>query len=146
MQDIPEKPNENLVTIATKVASMFNFKLETSLIDNIFRVPTQTENKPKNIIIKFLSKLERDRFLSAAKVARKNPANERGFKLDGVSSRFFVNEHLSPQTKLLLKQAKEKAKIKSFKFVWVQNGNILARKAENTKIFLIAKPEDLNAM
>ena len=146
LQDISEKPGENLVSIVTQVADLFKFKLNTSMIDNIFRVPTQLEHKPKNIIIKFLSKLDRDRFLLAAKIARKELGSGQGFKLDGVTNRFYVNEHLPPHTKTLLKQAKEKAKNKNFKFVWVQNGNVLVRKAENTKIIFIAKPEDLNAL
>ena len=125
---------------------MFNFELETPMIDNIFRVPTQVENKPKNIIIKFLSKLNQDTYLASAKAARKNLGDKQGFKLDGVSNRFFVNEHLSPQTKLLLKQTREKTKSKNYKFVWIQNGNVLVRQAENSKIICIAKADDLNAL
>lgn len=146
LQDIPEKSNENLVTIAGNVAKMLNFKLECFMLDTIYRVPTQAENKPKNIIIKFRSKLDRDRLLSAAKAARKQLGNKPGFKLDGVSDRFFINEHLPPQTKLLLKQAREKSKNKGFKFVWVQNGNVLIRKTEHSKIVSISCLEDLNAI
>lgn len=93
LQNIPEKSDENLVAIAGKVANMLNFKLESAMVDNIYRVPTQVENKPKNIIIKFLSKPDRDRLLSAAKVVRKQLGNKPGFKLDDVSDRFFINEH-----------------------------------------------------
>lgn len=146
LQDIPETPNENLMDIANKVAIMLNFNLNTAMIDNIFRVPSQVENKAKNIIIKFLSKLERDRFLSAANVARKGLQGKSGFNIGGVSNKFFINEHISPQTKLLFKEVREKAKTNNIKFVWVQNGNVLVRRSENTKIIAISRTDDLNTV
>lgn len=146
IQDVPEKPNENLISVVTNIASMFNYKLEINMIDNIFRVPTQIEDKPKNIIIRFLSKLCRDKFLTTVKLARKDLGTNQGFKLDGISNRFYINEHLPPQTKLLLKQAREKARSKNYKFVWIQNGNVLVRKEEKSKIISIARAEELNAL
>ncbi|KAG5872684.1 hypothetical protein JTB14_003041 [Gonioctena quinquepunctata] len=73
--------------------------LDPDPIDTAFKVPSRAENKPKNIVVKFKFKQSRDYFLTAAKVARKDANNQRGFNLDGISNRFFINEHLPPKTK-----------------------------------------------
>lgn len=144
IQDIPEKPDENLLKIATDIGNMFNHRLEMATVDNVFRVPTQVAGKPKNIIIRFLSKIQRDRFLAAAKTVKRSLRAGEGLSLAGISNRFYINEHLAPQTKLLLKQAKESAKIKNYKFVWIQNGSVLMRKEERSKIIPISRREDLS--
>lgn len=146
IQDIPEKANENLISVITNIGNFINFEVNPAMLDTVFRVPTVVDKKPKNIVIKFLSKHDRDGFLNAAKTARKNPQNKYGFNLSGVSNKFYINEHLAPQTKLLLKQTREKAKEKNFKFTWVQNGNVLVRQTENSKIIQITEVSDLRKM
>lgn len=143
IQDIPEKADENLISLIAKIGNSINFEVKPAKIDTVFRVPTLVEKKPKNIVIKFLSKCDRDGFLIAAKTARKIPGNKYGFNLTGVSDKFYINEHLAPQTKLLLKQTREKAKERNFKFTWVQNGNVLVRQTEKSKIIQITDVSDL---
>ncbi|KAG5877989.1 hypothetical protein JTB14_032220 [Gonioctena quinquepunctata] len=115
--EVPEKNNENLVDVVTKIGRFLNMSLDPDSIDTAFRVPSRAENKPKNIVVKFKFKQSLDYFLTAAKVARKDPHNQRGFNLDGISNRFFINEHLPPKTKMLLKQIREEAKNKNYRFV-----------------------------
>ena len=57
IQDVNGKPNENLLTVVDGISKFLNFQIQTYLIETVFRVPTQSENKPKNIIIKSLSKI-----------------------------------------------------------------------------------------
>ena len=104
------------------------------------------KKQTKNIIIKFLSKIHRYGFLNAAKFAKKIEENRQGFKIPGILERCFVNEHLPPQTKLLLKQTRQKALTNHYKFVWVQNGNVLVRKAENSNIIHISSMDDLGKL
>ena len=63
IQNIPEKAKENLKDLAKDIGGVINFQLDESMIDTIFRVPSQVESKPKNIVIRFISKINRDHFL-----------------------------------------------------------------------------------
>ncbi|KAL3266659.1 hypothetical protein HHI36_010822 [Cryptolaemus montrouzieri] len=67
-----------------------------------------------------------------------------GFKIDGVSDRLFINEHLTPMNKILYKNARVAAEQNQFKCVWVQSGNILVRKDDTTKILQISSEQNLN--
>ena len=146
LQDIPEKNNENLINVVQKIGDHLRFRVDSSMLDTVFRVPSRSENKPKNIIIKFMSTINRDGFLAAAKALKSQPGNQKGLKIEGISAKFYINEHLAPQTKLLLKQAREQAKTKNIRFVWAQNGNVLARKSEDSKITQINNLDDLDQL
>ena len=47
IQDVNEKPNENLLTVVDGISKFLNFQIQTNLIETVFRVPTYFENKPK---------------------------------------------------------------------------------------------------
>lgn len=146
IHDIPEKSNENLSEVISKIGAFLGCPLDKNAIDSVFRVQTLNPNKPKNIVVKFTSKTSRDLFLTNAKHMRRNEKFNRGFKLEGLAEKFFINEHLSSATKVLLKETKETAKRNSYKFVWVQNGNILVRKNEASKLIQISKSKDLDQL
>ncbi|KAG5878051.1 hypothetical protein JTB14_021204 [Gonioctena quinquepunctata] len=82
IHEVPEKNYENLVDVVTKIGRFLNMSLDPDSIDTAFRVPSRAENKPKNIVVKFKFERSRDYFSTAAKVARKDPNNQRGFNLD----------------------------------------------------------------
>ena len=50
IQDVPDRPNENLLSVLTDIGKFLSFNVQSNLIDTVFRVPTQTENKAKNIV------------------------------------------------------------------------------------------------
>ncbi|KAG5869442.1 hypothetical protein JTB14_025169 [Gonioctena quinquepunctata] len=66
IHEVPEKNNENLVDVVTKIGRFLNISLDPDSIDTAFRVPSRAENKPKNIVVKFKFKQSRDYFLTAA--------------------------------------------------------------------------------
>nr|CAI5851169.1 unnamed protein product [Callosobruchus analis] len=109
-------------------------------------LPGPTENKPKNIIGRFVSKLDRDRFLVLAKKKRKTEGNRNGFKINGVSTRCFISEHRSTQAKHLYELPRDICKQKGVKCVWIQNGNIMTRKSETSRILQITTQEDLKKL
>ncbi|XP_044760852.1 uncharacterized protein LOC123318296 [Coccinella septempunctata] len=92
--DIPETKNENLNSIVGRIGEYVGIVVDPSAVSSVVRVPTKIMDKPKNIVVKFVSKLKRDELLSAIKVKRNNEGKN-GFKIDGLSNRFFVNEHLT---------------------------------------------------
>lgn len=147
IQDVPEKANENLFNIIELIGNYFTYPINKNCIDYITRVPTRIENKPKNIIIKFTSKLFRDGFLAATKAKRTALNNASpGFKENGVSDKLYINDHLTNSNKMLLKEVRETAKTKHYKFVWVQNANILVRKTDSSKILHIASKDDIKKL
>lgn len=65
--NVPEKRGENLLMLTEKLGSLINYPITNKDIISIHRVPhAQKEiTRPKNIIIKFSSKIFRDNVLSA---------------------------------------------------------------------------------
>lgn len=141
--DIPEKKNENLIEIVRKVGEFVGVVVEPSAISSVSRVPTKIINKPKNIVATFISKAKRDEMLSAVKVKRNQLERKDGFRLDELSNRFYVNEHLTIRNKIVFKAARVMAREKGFKFVWTQNGNVLMRKNDTSRILHIQSEADL---
>ncbi|XP_044753525.1 uncharacterized protein LOC123312958 [Coccinella septempunctata] len=146
IMDIPERKNENLNDVVNKIGECVGVVIEPKEISSITRVPTRIVNKPKNIVVKFVSKSLRDKFMSAVKAKRGDLGGRNGFKIDGLAENFFVNEHLTTRNKVVFRSAREFAKRKGYKFVWVQNGNILIRKNETSRILQIQNEADLSRL
>ncbi|XP_061402875.1 uncharacterized protein LOC133338785 [Musca vetustissima] len=62
---------------------------------------------------------------------------------NGENNVVYVNEELTAYNKRLLWMAKTKAKEMGWKFVWVKNGNIYARKNENSSFTIIHNSTDI---
>ncbi|CAI6364272.1 unnamed protein product [Macrosiphum euphorbiae] len=56
----------------------------------------------------------------------------------------YINERLTKLKRTLFYQVKTAAKEKGYKFIWLSDADILARKNENTKIIKIKSPQDIN--
>ena len=132
IQGIPENENENLQIIFKKICEFLS--LDTLSIDFIHRVPLweKNSNKHKPIIVRLLSRVDRDAILNAYK--GKRTPQKSGLEIEGLSNSCYINEHLSQHNKTLFKQTREIAKEKVYKYVWVKNGNIFVRKNETSKI------------
>lgn len=89
-------------------------------------VPVPNNPRDKNIIVQSVPRGKRDAVLQKA---RKTCTN-RGSLGFAQASIVFVNEHLFPDWKKLLGQAVSKREDASWKFVWVRNAQIFARKDE----------------
>lgn len=112
IMDVPERKNENLFEIVKKIGNFIGHEVTDSSVNTIMRVPTKLENKPKNIIVKFNRKLDRDSFLSAAKSKKTELGGKPGLELLDVSKRFYVNEHLTTANKILFRETRVAAKEK----------------------------------
>ncbi|KAB0790019.1 hypothetical protein PPYR_15688 [Photinus pyralis] len=60
------------------------------------------------------------------------------------NAKLYFNENLTPQNRKMLKEAKIRAKIYNFKYVWVSEGRILVRKDDNQRAFRINSLSDVN--
>ncbi|XP_044757467.1 uncharacterized protein LOC123315704 [Coccinella septempunctata] len=142
IQDVPEKTGENLFQIIDKIGNFIGQPIKKENVDFITRVNTKIASKPKHIVVRFTTKLLRDEFLAKAKIKR-NQCENRSLMLDGISNRFFINEHLTIANKILLRKVRDVSKERNFKFVWVRDGAILARKDERSKIIQISSESDI---
>ncbi|XP_063838181.1 uncharacterized protein LOC135087314 [Ostrinia nubilalis] len=141
--NIPEKRGENLASMLEDIATLVKETIHKHDIVAIHRVPhaSPASQRPKNIIVKFTSRLKRDSLISAVRL-HKGITTEQ-LNISGPPHKVFINEHLTLRNKNLFRQAREAAKQHSFRFVWVKHGSILVRRSETSPIFSIRCESDL---
>ena len=125
------------------LGTAINFPTSQKDIISIHRVQhaQQTSNRPKNIIVKFSSRIIRDNLLSAYRLAKELKSDQIG--ISGSPTRVYINEHLTLKTKQLFRQCKEAAKQNNFKYVWVKNSTVLVRERDGTASFAIRTLDDI---
>ena len=116
---VPETADENTDDYICDFAHALDVDLTINDIDRSHRVGkpvTGFRNKPRDIIVKFVSYRMRAKFYKA-RVLR----NTRGYK--GV----FINEDLTKSRSLLMYEARRRVKSKQLKSAWSSDGSILVR-------------------
>jgi regulator of replication initiation timing len=121
--------NEDMVAVLDQVAQKIDVRFEPNQIHQAHRLQPRRDGKPPTVIVQFFSKTVRDTWLTKGRKA----------KITNV----FFNENLSPYYRLLLREAKTRAKTHSYKFVWFSGGRVLVKKGENDSILVIKTNEDL---
>lgn len=140
----PQTSNENTRNIVEKIAFKVGLKLEVRDILACHRVPTRVPNKPPNIIAHLRDRLLRAQFVSACKNFNKT----KGYLSANIiheslpNTKIYVNEHLSPDMKVLRATVKQKANESGYKYVWVEEGRIKVRR-DKEKPLIIRHPADL---
>lgn len=142
--NLPDRRNENLLTIMDSIGAAISYPVSQSDILSIHRVPhaRQQDNKPKNIIVKLRSRILRDNFLSAYRKRKSIKSSELG--ISGATLPVYINEHLTLKNKVLFRQSKEVARKYGFKYVWVKNGTILVRERDGTPAIAIRSENDFH--
>uniref|UniRef100_A0A2H1X1G7 SFRICE_036806 n=1 Tax=Spodoptera frugiperda TaxID=7108 RepID=A0A2H1X1G7_SPOFR len=141
--NLPEKRNENLFAIVDSIGCAINVPVSHNDIMSIHRVPhaQQHDRKPKNIIIKFRTRIIRDNILSAYRQKKGLTSDQLG--ISGASLNIYFNEHLTLHNKALFREAKKIANEIGFKYVWVRNGTVLVRERDGLSSIAIRSKEDL---
>lgn len=106
IRGVPESANEDVAAIVKKISKVLNFN-QNNYIDNCFRLPSRDQNDdvPSSIILKFNTELSRDSFLKCYFAYLKNhPLIPSQIGLAG-NKRIFINEHMDPRLRLVLKEA-----------------------------------------
>lgn len=142
IKGIPVNANEKLTEIVMKLGDCIGEPISPSDIDVCHRVSVPGSRTGKNIIVQFALRRKRNAVLEKGKRKRLT-ASELGFS---ESVPIYVNEHLCPERKRLLAQAIAKKRETNWKFVWVRDGHIYARKSENSARLRITSSIDLNKM
>lgn len=141
---LPQISNECPTDLIIKIAKHAGVNLQEKDIEFAHRVQpfTKVQGRPKPIVTKLKDRKHKDAILSGLR--RQRAVNTSDIGLGGKDKRIFVNEHLTPENKLLLKRAKVIAKQNAFKFVWVKNCNIFLRKNEDSPVIYINCDKDLS--
>lgn len=137
IKGIPKQENENVTETVKTIGDLIGSPIAVNEIEVCHRVPTR--NKESNIIVQFRSRTRRDAVLEAAK--KKRITNK---DLGSTSTApIYINEHLCPVLKRLLGMSVAKKHEHKWKFVWVRNGRIFARKTDNAPILEVTHADDL---
>lgn len=144
ISNLPEKRGENLIAITETISKVIKQPLSLRDIIAIHRVPQMNpdSNRPKNIIVKFSSKILRDNFIAAARLKKGISSEE--LMIHGTPQKVYINEHLTLQNKKLFRQAREIAKQNGNRFVWIKHGVILVRADISEAAFAIRTEHDLS--
>lgn len=137
---IPEDRNENILRVINRLAVTMNVEdWSDSLVDAAHRMGLR-ENNSRPIIIKFVSRLDRDRFLQKRKVKRNLRASDLGYASD---TSVYVNESLTSHYRKLLQNTRDVAKNRGYQFVWTFNCAIYVRKSTGVPSKKILRESDL---
>lgn len=110
------------------------------------------ENKrPRSIVVQFNSVKIRDEYLAASLSFNKNKPikdklNSSHIGLEGEKTAIFISEHLSPTNKALHAATRAAAKEKGYKYVWVKNGRVFARKSDDSDYIFIRNTDSLSKL
>lgn len=141
---IPESSEEHLSDVIKTISTAIEYNFNENDVQYIERAKWSPKDKPKNIIVCFNGKNSRDLFLSKKK-NKSLPTTILGNNIRP-NTKIYINELLCKANKKLLFETKIFAKNNNFQFVWVRDGSIYIRKAENMNYFLINDITDLEKL
>jgi len=128
---------EDTAEVVTKIAEQIGVTYKPQDIHKLHRLQPRSDGKPPTILVQFMSVVVRDAWLQAGKKAR--------LVEKATGRKIFFNENLTPYYKRLLKEAKTRANLHNYKFVWIKNGKIHVRRSEHDRNVVIVRiPKDLN--
>lgn len=145
---IPEKLNENLPSVLNEIAKAVDCSITPSDIDAIHRVAHRNidNGRPKNIIVALSSRLKKDELLIKARRKHNKGLHTTAIGYPGSPSNIYVNEHLSPSNKMLLRDTKIRASEANYEYVWVRYCKIFVRKNATSPALIINSSSDLSKL
>ena len=152
---IPVTENENCVDIIDKLANLAKIeKFNRNMVEVAHRIGTK---QLAAIIMMFKDRNDRDNFYAQKAKIRKLHVNQILSQDEETIKKYpeenekrnpdtfiFVNESLTPENKELMRETRNKAKEKSYKFVWTHKGGIRVRKTTNSQAIKIRSKKDLD--
>lgn len=143
ISNIPERRGEDLIRMMEQIGTSVKYAIQQKDIISIHRVQhaQPINNRPKNIIVKFSTRIIRDNLLSAYRLTKELKSDQIG--ITGSPARIYLNEHLTLKTKQLFRACKDAAKQHDFMYVWVRNSTILVRKRDGMASFAVRTLDDV---
>lgn len=137
---VPKSNNENCLTVVQTIVKQLNINVSVTEATRI----TLSDNKIPIIVAK-LDSIDMRRDLIRANKTKKLNANMLSSNWSK-DSKIYINERLTKEKRILYSKTRAAAKVSNFKFVWINNADILVRKDENSKITRIRFSTDLNKL
>lgn len=148
---VPVTKSENLNNILQNICIKVGFNLMNTDVDTIHRVRrfnvTTSKDKgtgdarPPAIIVRFTQRRRKDELLAAARVRKSLSTSDIG--IGGEPAPLYLNDHLTPANKMLLRRAREAKSQFNYSYLWVRDCKIMMRKNDTSKFIHIAKESDL---
>ncbi|XP_037555109.2 uncharacterized protein LOC119431705 [Dermacentor silvarum] len=104
----------------------------------VHRLPARKDKVPP-VLVRFSGPSLRDTWLAARRKLR-DLAQKKLYPM------MYLNENLTQTNKELFWKARTKGKESSYKYVWVKNGKIFARKEDGGRVLRIATVDDVDKM
>ncbi|XP_054711323.1 major antigen-like [Uloborus diversus] len=143
INNYPEEKDENLNDIIGKMATELHLEEKGEII-NMHRVPTQSKNRIKPIIVRFKDILTRNTLLRATKDNKNLTTTMINNKFE--EQKIFINEHVTRKVKELHFIARKFKSENDYKFVWMKGGKVFLRKSENDRVIQVRRKEDLDKL
>lgn len=138
---VPKINNENIDSTLNTLCSYMDVQIGPYDITAAHRLQRQ-KNGETSIIVRLISNRKKEEIVKAAK--EKRPSAQ---LFGGKNDHFiYLNEHLTSRRSALFRKARELKLGNNFKYVWCRNGQILARRAENTPVHKIGNEEDIEKL
>uniref|UniRef100_A0A8D8YTP8 FP protein C-terminal domain-containing protein n=1 Tax=Cacopsylla melanoneura TaxID=428564 RepID=A0A8D8YTP8_9HEMI len=138
---VPVENDENLEDVMLEIGKKINVNIKKEEIDAIHRIPTRIKKNTEPIIVQFVTRKLRE---SVLKNAKANRITTKDLKATWQERPIFINEHLTPQRKQLMYEARKIKEEKGYKFLWTKGGKIFIRKDENSRTIQLYSLEDLD--
>ncbi|KAL1447785.1 hypothetical protein WDU94_005513 [Cyamophila willieti] len=139
IRNVPETQGEDVVKIVNEIGRVMGIPAsaegDIQVAHRVDQKNKERGNRP--IIVHMASRYLRNKWLTQYKNFNKTGARKRltakMINQNLADTPVYLNEHITVQKKLLLKDVKEAAKQANFKFVWVKDSYILVKKDENDR-------------
>lgn len=145
IRGVPESPKEDIIKIVYEIGKKIGIQtLAEGDVQVAHRVDTKNdkERNKRPIIVHMGSRYLRNKWLEHFKKHIKSMSATTGkrgiLSAKSISGTFpdtpiFLNEHITVQRKLLLKEAKEVAQKRNIKYVWIKDAFILMKQNDQAK-------------
>ncbi|XP_063389371.1 uncharacterized protein LOC134675140 [Cydia fagiglandana] len=150
---VPQKDNENLMSILNNICLKVGFGLLETDVDSIHRVRrfplsvgsgNRADPRPPAIIVRFCQRRRKDELVAAARARRGLTSADAG--LPGPAVPVYVNEHLTAVNKILLRQARDRKAELNYSYLWVKQCKIHMRKSDSSKVYVVTSEADLKKL
>lgn len=135
IRGVPETQGENLMSVISDVMQKLGTNIKPEHINKAYRYGSK-QKRDRCILVDFVRKGDRDEVIRERRVRR-------DFKINNQLT--FINEALTPNNRKLFALARAaKKNAPGFKYLWVRDGRILARKNDDSLIFRVSSEDDVN--
>jgi len=136
---VPVTPGEDVIEIVKDLGAAIGVDVDVSQVAAAHRIPSYKQDRVPSMVVQFCDRTVRDSWISSFKKRRNITAKD--VNASYPAQKFYINEHLSPENKMILSKLKKKYHDLGFKYVWGRGGKFYARKTDGEKRLNISSKE-----